>query len=86
MATKDDIIADLRRLVDRQAKQIAALVDRVSNLELQLAKALKNSSNSSKSPSSDIVKPPKKQAKGSEEIQTGRAKRARAKTARVATT
>jgi hypothetical protein len=53
MATKDDIIA-------RQAKQIANLIDRVSELELQLAKALKNSSNSSKSPSSDIVKPPKK--------------------------
>jgi len=54
MATKDDIIA-------QQAKQIADLLDRVSELELQLAKALKNSSNSSKSPSSDIVKPPKKQ-------------------------
>ncbi len=54
MATKDDIIA-------RQAKQIADLIDRVSELELQLAKAMKNSSNSSKSPSSDIVKPPKKQ-------------------------
>lgn len=54
MATKDDIIA-------QQAKQIADLIDRVSELELQLAKALKNSSNSSKSPSSDIVKAPKKQ-------------------------
>ncbi len=53
MATKDDIIA-------QQAQQIADLLDRVSELELQLAKALKNSSNSSKSPSSDIVKPPKK--------------------------
>jgi len=51
MASKDDIIAELRRIVDEQAKRIAAL-------ELQLAKALKNSSNSSKSPSSDIVKPP----------------------------
>jgi len=50
MATKDDIIA-------QQAKQIADLLERVSDLELQLAKALKNSSNSSKSPSSDIVKP-----------------------------
>jgi len=54
MATKDDIIA-------RQAKQIADLIDRVAELELKLAKALKNSSNSSKSPSSDIVKPPTKQ-------------------------
>jgi len=54
MATKDDIIA-------QQAKQIADLLDRITDLELQLAKALKNSFNSSKSPSSDIVKPPKKQ-------------------------
>lgn len=53
MASKDDIIAELRKIVDDQAKRIAAL-------ELQLAKALKNSSNSSKSPSSDIVKPPGK--------------------------
>jgi len=53
MASKDDIIA-------RQALQIVDLMKRVAELELQLAKALKNSSNSSKSPSSDIVKPPKK--------------------------
>ena len=53
MASKDDIIAD-------QAKQIDDLMKRIAELELQLAKALKNSSNSSKSPSSDIVKPPKK--------------------------
>lgn len=53
MASKDDIIAN-------QAKQIEDLRKRIAELELQLAKALKNSSNSSKSPSSDIVKPPKK--------------------------
>ena len=53
MTDKDDIIADLRRTN-------AELLQRVAELELQLAKALKNSSNSSKSPSSDIVKPPKK--------------------------
>jgi len=53
MTTKDDIIA-------QQARQIADLLARISELELQLAKALKNSSNSSKSPSSDIVKPPVK--------------------------
>jgi len=61
MASKDDIIAELRRIVDVQAKQIDALTKRIADLELQLAKAMKNSSNSSKSPSSDIVKPPKKQ-------------------------
>ncbi len=53
MADKDDIIAELR-------KTNADLLQRIAELELQLAKALKNSSNSSKSPSSDIVKPPKK--------------------------
>ena len=53
MASRDDIIAELRQIIAEQAKRIA-------ELELQLAKALKNSSNSSKSPSSDIVKPPGK--------------------------
>lgn len=53
MASKDDIIAELRQIVEDLTKRIA-------ELELQLAKALKNSSNSSKCPSSDIVKPPKK--------------------------
>jgi len=78
MASKDDIIADLRRIVDAQAKtierlenRIADLLDRVSGLELQLAKALKNSSNSSLSPSSDIVKPPKKQAKRRKKAKRG---------------
>lgn len=60
MVSKDDIIAELRGIVDAQAKRIADLLKRVAELELRLAKALKNSSNSSKSPSSDIVKPPKK--------------------------
>ena len=56
MSNQDDLIAELRRTN-------AELLQRISELELELAKALKNSSNSSKSPSSDIVKPPKKQAK-----------------------
>ena len=60
MASKDDMIADLRRRNAEQAQQIDDLTKRVAELELQLAKASKNSSNSSKSPSSDIVKPPKK--------------------------
>ena len=60
MMSKDDIIEDLRRTVADQAKQIAELMARVAELELQLAKATKDSSNSSKSPSSDIVKPPAK--------------------------
>lgn len=57
MASKDDIIAELRGIIDAQTKQIDAQAKRIIDLELKLAKALKNSSNSSKSPSSDIVKP-----------------------------
>lgn len=67
MVSKDGIIAELRRIVDvqtkqinAQTKQINAQAKRIADLELKLAKAMKNSSNSSKSPSSDIVKPPKK--------------------------
>ncbi len=77
MASKDDIIA-------QQATQIADLLVRVSELELQLAKALKNSSNSSKSPSSDIVKPPKKQVDRRKKAKLGGAERAQAKATRTA--
>jgi transposase len=62
MASKDGIIAELRALVEKQAKQIVAqakqidaLTQEVAQLKLQLAKANKDSSNSSKSPSSDIT-------------------------------
>lgn len=55
MASKDDIIADLRKLVDEQSKRIDALLKEIDQLKLQLAKANKDSSNSSKSPSSDII-------------------------------
>jgi transposase len=41
-------------------KRLAALERRIAELESQLAKALKNSGNSSKPPSSDIVNPPPK--------------------------
>jgi len=54
------MIAELRAFVEKQARQIASLTQEVSELKLQLAKANKDSSNSSKSPSSDIVKPPGK--------------------------
>ena len=43
--------------------RLAALESRVAQLEAALAKALKNSSNSSKPPSSDIVRPRPKQKK-----------------------
>lgn len=60
MANKDDIIARLHALVDDLKRQIETQAKRIAWLELKLAKAEKNSSNSSKSPSSDIVKPPAK--------------------------
>ena len=63
MASKDDIIADLKAIVEKQSKQIEELTQEVADLKLQLAKAKKDSSNSSKSPSSDITKPKKRQSK-----------------------
>ena len=44
MASKDDIIVELRGIVAAQAKQIAAQAKQIDELELKLAKALKNSS------------------------------------------
>jgi len=71
MSSKDAIIADLRKLVEKQAKQIdaqakqlAALSQELDELKIQLAKANKNSSNSSLSPSSDITGSGKKKGKG----------------------
>ena len=52
IATQDALIAELRAT-------IAAKDKRIEELERQLAKLSKNSSTSSKSPSSDIVKPPR---------------------------
>lgn len=66
MDAKDRIIAEQREL-------IAELRREVEELKLALAKATKDSSNSSKSPSSDIVKPPKRDAQG----KAGRKKRKR---------
>ena len=71
MTYKDDIIAELRAVVDDLKEQNRAQANRIAELELQLAKALKNSSNSSKSPSSDIVKPPKKKADGRKKAKRG---------------
>jgi transposase len=54
------------RLAGRVAeleKQLAAALARIAELERQLASAQKNSSTSSKPPSSDIVKPPRPAAK-----------------------
>src|ERR1700722_6986203 len=51
----------LQAEVDALRTQLVALQATVEQLQKQLAAALKNSSNSSKPPSSDIVKPPKPQ-------------------------
>ena len=52
MDDKDVIIAQLK-------EQIQALLKRIKELEEEIARLKKNSSNSSKPPSSDIVKPKK---------------------------
>jgi transposase len=70
MTSKDDTIAELRRLVEKQSKQIEAqglrieaLTNEVEQLKLQLAKAAKDSSNSSKPPSSDFMNSTKQKKK-----------------------
>jgi transposase len=60
---RDREIADLRRrlaALEKQLAKLAALQKRVDELEAELAKAKKNSRNSSKPPSSDIVNPKKR--------------------------
>ena len=52
-------IAELEAQVRQRDERIAALERQVAQLAAQVAKLSKNSSNSSKPPSSDIVKPPK---------------------------
>lgn len=64
MDSRDLLIDELRELVGEQAAQLDEQAARIAELELALAKATKDSSTSSKSPSSDIVKPPRKNARG----------------------
>ena len=61
MDGKDRIIAEQRELIAKLTAQLEQLTARIAELELALAKAKKNSSTSSKPPSSDIVKPKPKQ-------------------------
>jgi transposase len=51
------------RIIEEQRVLIEELRQRIEKLELELAKAKKDSSTSSKPPSSDIVKPPNKKKK-----------------------
>lgn len=53
------------------AKATAPLLERIAALEAEMAKAKKNSSNSSKPPSSDLVKPPKPPRKDGQNRQRG---------------
>ena len=64
MDSRDDLINELRSLVAKQAAQLEKQATRIEELELKLAKALKDSSTSSKPPSSDIAKPKPKKKPG----------------------
>ena len=64
MNGRDGTIDELRALVAKQAAQIEQLTARIAELELELAKARKDSSTSSKPPSSDITKPKPKKKPG----------------------
>ena len=59
MDAKDRKIKQLERLLAKQAATIEQMAQRVAELESKLAAAQKDSSNSSKPPSSDIVNPKK---------------------------
>jgi transposase len=54
--SSQDTVAELRIRISELEGIIASLCDRISELELKLAQAQKNSGNSSKPPSSDITK------------------------------
>jgi len=58
-------------IAEAVAKATAPLLERIANLEAELAKANKNSSNSSKPPSSDMVRPPKPSAKNRKKRKRG---------------
>jgi transposase len=55
---------DYQRIIQQQQARIAELEKKVQELSAQVARLSKNSANSSKPPSSDIVKPPKPPATG----------------------
>ena len=57
MVNKDTIIAQLLRQNEQQADHIRLLTEQVQQLQEKIARLEKNSSNSSKPPSSDIINP-----------------------------
>jgi transposase len=62
---------EARAVIKSQAEQIETLTNRVAELENELAEARKNSSTSSKPPSSDIVKPKKPRRKDGKKRKRG---------------
>ena len=65
MDGRDNVIEELRALIAKQAAKLEQQAARIAELELALAKARKNSSTSSKPPSSDLVNPtPKRKRPG----------------------
>lgn len=58
-------------IAEAVAKATGPLLERIAALEAELAKAKKNSSNSSKPPSSDMVKPPRPSAKDGKKRKRG---------------
>jgi transposase len=62
----EKIAADRLKVIEAQQKEIEALQRLVKELSEKIARLEKNSTNSSKPPSSDITKPPKKEKEGEE--------------------
>ena len=78
MDSRDAVIEQLRGLVAKRAAQLAEQAAQleqqaawINELELALAKARKDSSTSSKPPSSDITKPKRKKARGRKKSRRG---------------
>jgi transposase len=64
-------VADIQAQLDEARALIKTLTDRIAQLENELAEARKNSSTSSKPPSSDIVKPKKPRRKDGKKRKRG---------------
>jgi transposase len=67
----EKIAADRLKLIEEQQKEIEALKHLVKELTEKIARLEKNSTNSSKPPSSDITKPPKKEGETGQKSRQG---------------